>query len=196
MSLIFTLDFWIIMRKHWHVWYSEHMSLELLQEDWEASSGHFTHETESPWLLHFKHSHWWKRRSRSKFATSHYAWGANGVCECKMDVKSTCIPTWHWMDHVYLDYFSKLPLGGRLNTGSGDHDTPNTHNCWFIPFYHVWGPAWIYLFLGITFGWGPSHIWLHTALEDPWPHYMIFTRGVHLKLRLGMMWVRTFDPLM
>ena len=58
-----------------------------------------THETESPRPLHFKHSHWWRRWSRSKFA-SHYAWGTNGVCECKMDVKSTWIPTWHRMDHV------------------------------------------------------------------------------------------------
>jgi hypothetical protein len=40
----------------------------------------------SPWLLHFKHSHWWKRRSRSKFA-SHYAWGTNGVCECQVGCK-------------------------------------------------------------------------------------------------------------
>ena len=30
--------------------------------------GHFTHETESPLPFQFKHSHWWKRRSRSKFA--------------------------------------------------------------------------------------------------------------------------------
>jgi hypothetical protein len=29
---------------------------------------HFTHETESPWSLHFKHSHWWKSQSRSMFA--------------------------------------------------------------------------------------------------------------------------------
>ena len=36
------------------------------------------------------HSHWWIRRSRSKIA-SHYAWETNGVCECKMDVKSTWI---------------------------------------------------------------------------------------------------------
>ena len=42
----------------------------------------FTHETESPGPVHFKHSHWWKRHSWSKFA-SHYAWGTNGVCECK-----------------------------------------------------------------------------------------------------------------
>ena len=53
----------------------------------EPIEGHFTHETESPWPLHFKHSHWWKRRSRSKFTTSHYAWGTNGVRERKMDVK-------------------------------------------------------------------------------------------------------------
>ena len=58
-----------------------------------------SHETESPWPLHFKHSHWWKGWSRSKFA-SHYAWGTNGVCECKIDVKSIWIPTWHRMDHV------------------------------------------------------------------------------------------------
>jgi hypothetical protein len=35
--------------------------------------------------------------------------GPNGVCECKMDVKSTWIPTWHGMDHVSwsLGLFSK-----------------------------------------------------------------------------------------
>ena len=73
------------------------------------TQGHFAYETECPWPLHFKHSHWWKRRSRSKFA-SHYAWGTNGVCECKMDVKSTWIPTWHPMDHVSwsLGLFSKI----------------------------------------------------------------------------------------
>jgi hypothetical protein len=57
----------------------------------KITKGHFTHETECLWLVHLKHSHWWKRRkrrSRSKF-TSNYAWGTNGVCECKMDVKST-----------------------------------------------------------------------------------------------------------
>ena len=28
--------------------------------------------------------------------------GTNRVCECKMDVKSTWIPTWHQMDHVFM----------------------------------------------------------------------------------------------
>jgi hypothetical protein len=54
------------------------------------NKGHFTHKTESPWPLHFKHYHWWKWRSRSKFP-SHYAWGTNWVSECEMDVKSTWI---------------------------------------------------------------------------------------------------------
>ena len=68
----------------------------------------FIHKTESPRPIHFKHSHWRNRWSRSKLA-SHYAWGTNGVCECKMDVKSTWIPTWHQMDHVSwsLGLFSK-----------------------------------------------------------------------------------------
>ena len=30
-----------------------------------------------------------------------------------------------------------------------------------------------YEFIEIAFGWGPGHIWLHTTLEDPFPHYMI-----------------------
>jgi len=40
---------------------------------------------------------------------SHYAWGTNGVSECKMYVKSTWIPTWHRMGYVSwsLGLFSK-----------------------------------------------------------------------------------------
>ena len=55
-----------------------------------------------------KHSRWWKRRSWSKLS-SHYAQGINRVCECKMNVKSTWIPTWHQMNHVSrsLRLFSK-----------------------------------------------------------------------------------------
>jgi hypothetical protein len=85
-----------------------------------------------------------KRRTRSKFA-SHYAWGTNGVCECKMDVKSTWIGIEGIMFHGHLDCFQKPPLGGRPNTKPEDHGTLNAHNRWFIVilFYHVWGPAWI-----------------------------------------------------
>ena len=94
--------------------------------------------------IHFKHSHWWKRQSRSNFA-SHYSWGTNIVCQCKMDVKSTYIPTWHRMVmfHGHLTYFQNPLLGGRPNTKPWDHGTPNAHNRWFFLLYHVWGPTWI-----------------------------------------------------
>jgi hypothetical protein len=61
-------------------------------------------------------THWWKRWSWSKFA-SHYAWGTNGVCERKMDVKSICMPTWHQMDHVswLLGLFSKTASSTIFN---------------------------------------------------------------------------------
>ena len=123
-----------------------------------------------PWPLHFKHSHWWKRRTQSKFA-SHYVWGINIVSECKMGVKSTWIPTWHRMGHVSwsLGFFSKPPLGGRPNTKPGDHGTPNTHNCWLVSFTMREDPH-EYKFIEIAFGWEPGHIWLHTTLEGPRPH--------------------------
>ena len=79
------------------------------------------------------------------------------------------------MFHGHLDCFQKNPsLGGRPNTEPGDHGTPNTHNCWFIRFYHVWGPARIKKLLETTLGWGPGHIYMTsnytrgsvTALHD------------------------------
>ena len=129
-----------------------------------SSKGHFTHETKSPWPVHFKHSHWWKRRSWSKFG-SHYAWGTKGVSDCKMDVKSTwIIHGIEWimfiMEH-HLHYYQKTPLGGKSNTKPEDHGFPNAHNQWFIVFYRMRGPGHIWLWI-VT----GSHI--HIALEGPW----------------------------
>ena len=47
------------------------------------------------------------------------------------------------MFHGYLDCSLKLSLGGKPDTKPIDHGTPNTHNCFFILFYHMWGPSWI-----------------------------------------------------
>ena len=62
-----------------------------------AFKGHFTHKTQGMWPLHFKHSHWWKRQSTSKFA-SHYAWGTNGLMwmqdGCKVYMDSYMASTW------------------------------------------------------------------------------------------------------
>jgi len=68
------------------------------------------------------------------------------------------------MFHGHLDDFQKPPLGDRSDTKLGDHGTPNTHNCWFILFYHVWIPAWIEI------NW--NNIWLrvrsHMASHYTW----------------------------
>ena len=96
--------------------------------------------------LHFKRSHWWKRGSRSKFA-SHCSWGTyqskwmQDGCKVYRDGHLNGI---EWiMFYDYLDYFPKPPLGGRPNKNSVDLGTPNVHNHLFILFYHAWGPAWI-----------------------------------------------------
>ena len=122
-----------------------------------TSKSHFTHETKGMWPLHFKHSHWWKRRSQSKFA-SHYAWGTNKVCECTMDVKSTWIPTCHQMDHVscLLGYFQKSPLEGKLNTKSRDH-------CIFF-FIMCKDPTWIEIRWNTIW----SRAWSHMTSRDTW----------------------------
>ena len=45
---------------------------------------------------------------------------------------------------VTLDYFQEPSLGGRSSTKPlGDHGTLNADNCWFILFYHMWGPTWM-----------------------------------------------------
>jgi hypothetical protein len=88
------------------------------------------------------------------------------ICECKMDVKSTWIPTCiKWiMLHGHLDCFQKPPLGGRPNTKLGDHGTPNAYNRLFILFYHAWGPAWREI-IEIAFGWAP---WSHMTSHYNW----------------------------
>ena len=139
-----------------------------------SNEGYFTPKTESPWPLHFKHSHWWKRQSRSKF-TSHYTWGTNGVCECKMDVKSTWIPTWHPMDHVFMVtriIFKNhlLEVGPTQNQETMALGTLTTTDL----FYSIMceDPS-EWKLIEITFGSRSGHIWLHTTLEGPWLHYMI-----------------------
>ena len=140
--------------------------IQICSPNWEGlSKGHFTHKTKSPWpSLHFKHTHWWKRQSWSKFS-SHCAWGTNRVSECKMDVK------------VYMD--SYMALNGScfmltwtifknrlleigLTQNQGDHGTLKAHKRWFVLFYHVWGLTWIEMH------W--NSIWL-SAWSCMAPHY-------------------------
>ena len=132
---------------------------------------HFTHETENPWPLHFKHSHWWKRRSWSKIAL-HYAWGTTGICECKILHGFQYNIKWI-MFHGHLDYFQKPPREGRPNTKPpGDHGTPNVHNPLLYSISSCMRTRMNRNSVKQHLTKGPvTYIWPHTALEGLWPHY-------------------------
>jgi hypothetical protein len=67
------------------------------------------------------------------------------------------------MFHGHLDYSQKPPFGDRPNTKPVEHSSLNTHNRWFILFFHVWGPTWIKIH------W--NNIWLRTPSHMT-PHYI------------------------
>ena len=89
-----------------------------------------------------------------------------------MDVKRIWILTWHRMDHVSwsLGLFSKinhlLEVGLIQNWETTALWTFTTVDL----FYFIMCED-MYEFNEIAFGWGSCHIWLHTRLEDLWPHY-------------------------
>ena len=123
---------------------------------------------------HFKNSHRWKRRSRSKFV-SHYAWGTNIVYDCKMDVNTTWIPTlssnWSCFMVTWTTFKNRVlevSLPQNQETMALRMLTTIDLFCSIVcedPHEHE--------FIEIAFGWGPSHIRPHTKLEGVWPHYMI-----------------------
>ena len=110
-----------------------------------VNEGHFTHETESPWPLHFKHAHWWKRWSRSKF-DAHYTWGTNGVYMWMQDgwkvyinsymaSNGSCFKlTWTILNNQLSE------VGLTQNMGTMALQTLTTIGLFYV--YHVWGPAW------------------------------------------------------
>jgi hypothetical protein len=125
-------------------------------------------------ILHFKHSHWWKRRSRSKFA-SHYVWGTNGVCECKMDVKvyvnsymtlngSCFMVTWIIFKNHHLE------VGLTQNRETIALRALTTVGLFY--FIHVWGPTWIEIHWNSIWLRAQSHMsshytwWSVTTLHD------------------------------
>jgi hypothetical protein len=114
---------------------------------------HFTHEIESLWPLHFKHSHCWQKaelvqvRFTRRLRDQRSMWMQDGCKVCM----GTFLRGIKWiMFYAHLDHFQKPLLEGMPNTKPlGDHGTPNAHNCWFILLvYHAWGPAWIEIHWG------------------------------------------------
>ena len=100
-------------------------------------------------------------------------WEINGKFECKTNVKSTWIPTWHQIDHVSwsLGLFNfqnnLLEVGVTHNQGTTAFRTLTTVDLFY--FVMCEDPH-EQKFIEIASGWGHGHMSLHTALEDPWPH--------------------------
>ena len=153
----------------------------------QSNSGHFTHETESPWPLHSKHFHWCKTWALSKFA-SHYAWETTIVHECKMDVKysykgsymatngSCFMVTWT----IFRNHLLEVSLTQNRETMA----LPTLITVGLFYLYHVWGPAWKEVH------W--NSIWLR-ARSHTTSHY---TWGSVTTLHgLGGVWGRHLDTL-
>jgi hypothetical protein len=97
------------------------------------------------WPLHSKHCHWWKKAEsvRVRFTVclrdQWSMWMQDG-CKVYMDSymasngSRLMVP---WI--IFRNHLLEVGLTQKL----GDHDTPNTHNRWFILLYHAWGHAWI-----------------------------------------------------
>ena len=140
--------------------------------------------------MHFKHSHWWKRRSRSNF-DSHYAWGTDRWSEyvwmqdgCRVYTNSymasngSCfVVTWT----VFKNHLSEVGLTQNRETMALWMFT----TFGYFLLYHMWGPAWIEIHWN-NIWLRARYMWLHTTLEGPWPHYMI------LEVCWNGLWTRSF----
>jgi hypothetical protein len=95
------------------------------------TEGHFTHEIESLWPLHFEHSHWWKRRSQ------HSKWMQDG-CKVYMDSYMTL----NGSCFMVISIISKYHL---LEVGlTRDHETMALQTLITVDlvyFFNVWGPC-------------------------------------------------------
>ena len=115
--------------------------------------------------------------------------------ECKMDGKSTWIPTWHRMDRGFIVAWTiswQSSLEGRPNTKIGDNGTLNVIKRWFLFCFIMCEDPHEWKFVEIVFGWGRGHVWLHTTLEGPWSYYMILEGALGQPLDT-MLWVVTIS---
>jgi hypothetical protein len=111
----------------------------------------------------FKHSHWWKRRSRSNFASTlrlrdwRSMWMQDG---CKVYMNSYMASNGSCFMVTWTMFKNHLLKVG-LNTRVGDHGTLNAHNHRFILFYHAWGPVCIETHWNNTWLRAQSHMTPH-----------------------------------
>jgi hypothetical protein len=142
--------------------------------DWDWRPLH-THDTESPWLLHIKHSDWWKRRSRSKFALQlclreQSMWMRDG---CKVYIDSYMAPngscfmvTWIIIKYHHLEV--------DLTQNKATMALQNLTTIYSIYFILCEDPAWIEIHWNSIWMRIRSHMTSHytwgfvTALHDFW----------------------------
>ena len=127
------------------VW-QEVFYLLLSQAGFGFTKGHFTQEIESPWPWHFKHSHWWKRRSRVQvhftlpLRDQRSMWMQDG-CKIHMDSYMTSngscfMVTWTILKNHLLE------VGLTQNQETMAHRMLTTVKLFYFIIY-MWEPTWI-----------------------------------------------------
>ena len=151
-----------------------------------GTKGHFTHETEGPWLLPFQalslveNAEPVQVRFTLPLRDQRSMWMQDG-CKVHMNfyiaLNGSCfMVTW--------TLFKTHLLGVGFNTKLGDHGTRRSHNHWYYYILACVRTPYEQKFFEIAYGWGTRHMWLHTTLDDPWPHCMI------LELSWDGLWTR------
>ena len=133
-----------------------------------SSLHNFTYETESPWLVHYKRSHWWKRRSWPKFASQLHTWDWEPVT-CALQAlslvgKAELVQVRFTTSHMRLracDPYISSALIGKKKGGAGPsslhnfkHETESPRPLHFKR-SHCWKR------------WSWSKFGAHTMLEGP-----------------------------
>ena len=143
------------------------------------------HTRLGPWPLHFKHSYWWKRWSRSQFALTlrlrdQWSKGMQDGCEVYMDSymasNGPCfMVTWT----IFKNQLLEVGLRCSWEIMALQNLIIIDLLCCII----CEDPTWI------DFHWNSyspraNYIWLHTTLESSWSQYMI------LKVSRDGLWTR------
>ena len=125
-----------------------------------------------PVTITLQHSHWWKQRSRSKLAWLRGQWSMWMQDGCKVYMNSYMALDGSCFMVSWTIFNNHLLEVGLTQIRRPQHFRTLT-TVGLLHFIMCEDPH-ERKFIELAFGWVPNHIWLHTTLEDPWPHYIIF----------------------
>ena len=135
------------------------------------TKGHFIHETESPWPLLSK-VELVQVRFTLCLRDHRSMWMQDG---CKVHMDSYMASDGSYFKVTWPTFKNHL-----LEVGITQNRTTLTPDAqqhrWFILLYHVQKPTWIEIYRN-SIWLRARYIWLHTTLEGPWPHCMIWEVG-------------------